>query len=116
MSDFPQFETESLDTCPMARAVRLIGDMWTLLIVRSLLNGSRRFTELQDDLGSVSSGTLSQRLKVLEAAELLERHAFAEIPPRVEYELTPKGRALVKVMMALREYGSQYLCDSDDAL
>jgi len=116
MSELPLFPAEPVDTCPMARAVRLIGDMWTLLIVRSLLNGSRRFTELQDELGNVSSGTLSQRLKALEAAELLERHAYAEIPPRVEYELTPKGRALVSVMMALREFGLQYLCNPDESV
>lgn len=103
-----------LKSCPIARAARLLGDTWTLLIVRSLMDGSRRFNELQELLGKVSSGTLSQRLKSLEAAALIERHAYAEIPPRVEYALTDKGRALVSVMQALGEFGAQYLCDPPD--
>lgn len=96
-------------SCPIARTAELVGDTWTILIVRDLMSGSKRFNQLQDSLGHVSPKTLSQRLKMLEAAEILTRQAFAEIPPRVEYSLTEKGHALVKVIEAMREFGEQYL-------
>ncbi|MEZ4668618.1 MAG: helix-turn-helix domain-containing protein [Anaerolineae bacterium] len=101
-----------LDTnqpCPIARTAELVGDTWTLLIVRDLMEGPRRFGQLQDSLGHVSPKTLSQRLKMLEAAEILQRHAFAEIPPRVEYTLTPTGRALSQIVEAMKTFGETYL-------
>ena len=97
----------------MGRAMSLIGDTWTLLIVFNLLDGSRRFGELLDALGNVSPKTVSQRLKMLEEIGCVERRAFAEIPPRVEYRLTEKGLALVDVIEAIKQFGERYL--SDDA-
>src|SRR4051794_4803373 len=76
----------------MHRAISLIGDRWTLVLVYTLLSGPRRFGELLA-LGSVSPKTVSQRLKMLEELGFVARHAFAEIPPRVEYELTENGQA-----------------------
>jgi DNA-binding HxlR family transcriptional regulator len=105
-----------LETCatqPMGRAIRLIGDMWTLLIVYNLLNGPRRFGELLDAMGNVSPKTLSQRLKMLEEIGFVDRLAYAEIPPRVEYRLTGKGLALVDIMKAIGQFAEQYLADSE---
>src|SRR6266700_1338445 len=97
----------------MDRAMHLIGDMWTLAIVYNLLAGSRRFGELLDALGKVSPKTISQRLKMLEERGFVDRHAFAEIPPRVEYSLTEKGQAFVNVIEAIKEFGDLYLSDDE---
>ena len=83
---------------PMGRALRLLGDTWTLMIVHNLLGGTKRYGELLEALGNVSPKTVSQRLKLLEETGFVQRQAFAEIPPRVEYSLTAKGRALVDIM------------------
>jgi DNA-binding HxlR family transcriptional regulator len=100
-----------LHACPIARTAELVGDTWTILIVRDLMGGARRFGQLQDSLGNVSPKTLSGRLKGLEHAGLITRHAFAEIPPRVEYTLTEKGHALSAIIEAMRLFGEQYLPD-----
>lgn len=110
--------TEHPETCtthPMARAMRLIGDMWTLMIVYNLLSGPKRFGVLLEALGNVSPKTVSQRLKMLEEIGFVERQAFAEIPPRVEYHLTEKGLALVDIMEAIQQFGERYLADSEPA-
>lgn len=101
------------DHCPIARAAALIGDTWTLLIVRDLTHGSRRFGELEESLAGISPKTLSQRLKMLEAASLISRQAFAEIPPHVEYALTEKGKALLPIIEAIRTFGEQHLPASE---
>jgi DNA-binding HxlR family transcriptional regulator len=94
---------------PMGRAIRLIGDAWVLLIVINLLRGSKRFNELRELMGHVSPKTLSQRLKELEEIQLVERRAFMEIPPRVEYHLTEKGQALGRVIEAIEQFAQQNL-------
>ncbi len=104
-TDFPQ----ACATAPMARAVHLIGDPWILMIVINLLPGPKRFNELRDLIGHISPKTLSQRLKVLEEIQFVERHAFLEIPPRVEYHLTEKGLALGEVIGAIEQFAEQYL-------
>ncbi|MBZ0278955.1 MAG: helix-turn-helix transcriptional regulator [Anaerolineae bacterium] len=100
---------EEVNTCPIARAAELVGDLWILLIVRDLMTGAKRFKNLQESLGNISPKTLSQRLKMLEEAGLIHREAFAEIPPRVEYSLTEKGQALSDVIEAIRAFGEKYL-------
>ena len=110
--------TEHSETCtthPMARAMLLIGDMWTLMIVYNLLSGPKRFGVLLEALGNVSPKTVSQRLKMLEEIGFVERQAFAEIPPRVEYHLTEKGLALVDIMKAIQQFGERYLAESEPA-
>src|SRR6266700_2832356 len=101
--------SSSCATHPMGKAIRLIGDVWTLLIVITLLPGPRRFNELREAMGHVSTKTLSQRLKMLEQLQLIERRAFLEIPPRVEYRLTEKGKALGDVIGAIEQFGQQHL-------
>ncbi len=99
--------------CPMSeglhRAIQLLGDTWTLMIVYNLIGGAKRFGELLEAMGNVSPKTLSQRLKLLESIQFVSREAFAEIPPRVEYRLTEKGYALLKVMQAIQQFGETHL-------
>ena len=100
-------------TTPMGRAIRLLGDPWILLIVITLLRGSRRFNELRELMGHVSPKTLSQRLKTLEEMQFVERRAFLEIPPRVEYHLTAKGQALGDVIGAIELFAQEHLSSLD---
>jgi DNA-binding HxlR family transcriptional regulator len=100
-------------THPVGRAFRLLGDLCTLLIVNTLMTGTRRFGEVLEAVGNVSPKTVSQRLKMLEELGFVERHAFLEIPPRVEYSLTEKGRALADIMEAIKQFGERYLADVD---
>lgn len=97
----------------MKRAIQLLGDMWTLMIVYQLLNGERRFGELLDSMGQVSPRTVSQRLKMLEECGFVHRQAFAEIPPRVEYRLTEKGLALADIIKAIGEFAEQHLMENE---
>ena len=105
----------SADTfgCPVARTAQIMGNKWTPLIVRDLAAGHRRFSELERGLHGISPKTLSERLKRLEEAHVVERQCFAEVPPRVEYSLTPKGYALLPVIESMREFGLHWLPDED---
>jgi DNA-binding HxlR family transcriptional regulator len=94
--------------CGVAAAVALLGDAWTLLIVRDLATGPRRFGQLQASTG-ISVRVLTNRLRTMSAAGLITRRVYAEIPPRVEYELTERGRGAVAVVDALRVYGETWL-------
>jgi DNA-binding HxlR family transcriptional regulator len=100
---------EACTTTPLARAIRLLGDAWVLLIVMHLLRGSMRFNALRAELGHISSKTLSQRLKVLEELGFVQRQAFLEIPPRVEYHLTERGQELGEVLEVLERFGTRNL-------
>jgi DNA-binding HxlR family transcriptional regulator len=110
-TDQSQTTPETCASHPVGRALRLLGDSWTLIIVYSLLSGPKRFGELLDAMGSASPKTLSQRLKMLEETGFVQRKAFLEIPPRVEYRLTEKGQALVDIMEAIKQFGERYLAD-----
>ena len=89
----------------MTRAVHVLGGKWTMLVIRDLLGGTRRFSELRSSLAGISPKTLTDRLRDLEQHGLVERIAYAEIPPRVEYTLTAKGRTLEPVIGALAAWG-----------
>lgn len=95
--------------CPIARTAELVGDFWTLLIVRDLGYGNSRFNGLLASLRGVSSRTLAQRLKALEHAGMIRSERFSEIPPRVEYSLTERGLALLPVVKDMRDFGEQWL-------
>jgi len=97
------------NACSVARAAEIIGSKWTALLVHDLSEGPRRFSELRRSCPGISPRTLSERLKELEAEEMLTRRSFAETPPRVEYDLTDKGRALLPVIEAMRTYGRSWL-------
>jgi DNA-binding HxlR family transcriptional regulator len=102
-------------TCPVCRTAEIVCGKWTLLLVRELAEGTSRFCELERALAGISPRTLSLRLRALEEQAIVERHTFAEVPPRVEYALTDKGRALLPIIDDMREYGSAWLCADDDA-
>ena len=93
--------------CPIAHSTGLVGDRWSILIVRELLMGQTRFQDLQAQTGATSQ-MLAARLKRLEADGLIERHAYSERPPRHEYRLTPKGIHLMPVILALRAWGETW--------
>ena len=94
--------------CSVERALAVIDGKWTTLILRDLLSGTRRFGELRASLTGISPKTLTDRLRDLEANGVLTRQVYAQIPPRVEYTLTDKGRALGGVVGALAEWGAQW--------
>lgn len=96
------------DDCPVARAAQLLGDRWTLVILRDLAQGCKRFSGLEASTG-MSPRVLAGRLRVLEREGLLERRQYPEIPPRVEYTLTEKGRAALPVIEQLRQFGLTWL-------
>ncbi|MBA3275584.1 MAG: helix-turn-helix transcriptional regulator [Chloroflexia bacterium] len=100
--------------CPVARTAELIGNKWTPLIIRDLVKGEKRFSELERSLRGISPKTLSERLKKLEDANVVDRKCFAEVPPRVEYTLTPKGIALLPVIDSMRAYGATWLPECND--
>ena len=94
--------------CGVAATVKIIGRKWTLLILRELLTGTRRFNELQRSLPGISPRTLSQRLQQMEADGIITRTAFAEVPPHVEYDLTTKGHTLSRIIRDMRSWGEMY--------
>jgi DNA-binding HxlR family transcriptional regulator len=96
-------------TCPVCRTADVVCGKWTLLIVRDLAEGSRRFCELERSLEGISPRTLSLRLRALEEEGIVERRTYPEVPPRVEYALTKKGEALVPLIEDMRSYGSRWL-------
>ena len=95
------------------RAVELIGGRWTGAVIQLLLNGRMRFAELRDAIPDISDRMLSERLRELETEGIVERIVVPETPVRVEYELTEKGRALVPIVDAMREYGREWLGAAD---
>jgi DNA-binding HxlR family transcriptional regulator len=95
--------------CPVARALDVVGEKWSLLILRDLfLHGPRRFQDFARSLTGVAPNTLSARLKTLEAQGVVATRLYEQHPPRYEYFLTDKGRALGPVLKALRAWGERY--------
>jgi DNA-binding HxlR family transcriptional regulator len=99
------------ETCPVCRTAEIVCGKWTLLLVKELSEGNSRFCELERSLTGISPRTLSLRLRALEEEGIVARHTFPEVPPRVEYVLTDKGRALVPLIDDMRAYGSRWLLE-----
>jgi DNA-binding HxlR family transcriptional regulator len=98
-----------IPACPVARTLDIIGERWTLLLLRDLfLRGSRRFQDFQESLPGVAPNILSARLKALEENGIVERHQYSERPPRLEYVLTAKGKSLGPIVAALRDWGTKH--------
>ncbi len=93
----------------MCRTAEVISGKWTLLIIRDLADSSLRFCELERSLEGISPRTLSLRLRALEDQGIVSRRTYPEVPPRVEYELTDKGTALVPLIEDMRTYGRRWL-------
>ena len=96
--------------CSIARTLELVGDRWTLLVIRDLVLGNRRFDQLLTSLG-VASNVLTDRLSRLVAEGILERVRYSERPERFEYRLTEKGRELGLPLLALMQWGDRYLSE-----
>lgn len=96
-------------SCPVCRTAEIVCSKWTMLVIRDLAEGRSRFCELERSLEGISPRTLSLRLRALEEEGIVERRTFPEVPPRVDYSLTDKGRALLPIIQDMREYGSRWL-------
>jgi DNA-binding HxlR family transcriptional regulator len=101
----------------IASAMEIIGNKWTALILRDLVSGPKRFSELEKLVGNINPRTLSQRLDDLEQHEIITKQSFAEVPPRIEYTLTAKGKDLVPVLQQMAAWGNKYydVKEADDA-
>ena len=97
-----------LPACPVETTLMLIGDKWKVLILRDLMNGTRRFGELKKSIGTVSQKVLTAQLRDMEVKGLLKRKVYAEVPPRVEYTLTETGYSLKPVLDAMWAWGADY--------
>ena len=97
-----------LPMCPVETTLTLISDRWKVLILRDLFCGTKRFGELKKSLAGISQKVLTANLRDMEAKGLLTRKAYAEVPPRVEYTLTPTGESLKPVLSAMFDWGMSY--------
>ncbi|MDO7906389.1 helix-turn-helix domain-containing protein [Paenibacillus sp. JX-17] len=95
------------ERCPITAAMDILGKKWVVLIMYRLLSGPKRFTELEAEM-EISGRLLSERLKELEAEEIVTRHMYPEIPPRVEYELTEKGRAIEPLVQDIYDWSVRW--------
>nr|WP_321386510.1 helix-turn-helix domain-containing protein [uncultured Enterococcus sp.] len=97
-----------LPKCPVETTLMLISDRWKVLILRDLMDGTKRFGELQRSIGTISKKVLTSNLRAMEADGLLSREIFAEVPPRVEYTLTDVGYSLKSILDAMMDWGTSY--------
>lgn len=103
---------EELPECPVATTVQLIGNKWKLLIIRNLVsNEKQRFTDFIKTIPAISKKVLTDNLRALEDDGLVERKVFAEVPPRVEYSLSPLGKSLKPILDAMSDWGTEYKCN-----
>lgn len=99
------------DNCPVQRAAQVFDGKWTTLVLRDLLSGKKRFSQLQRSLTGISPRLLSARLKLLEQQGLVSRMVFDTVPPTTEYALTGPGMRIIPVIQALADYGQVLLDD-----
>ncbi|HVF54449.1 MAG TPA: helix-turn-helix domain-containing protein [Actinomycetota bacterium] len=104
-------ELSELD-CSVARTLDLVGDRWSILILRDAFYGVRRFEDFQHDLG-IARNVLAARLKKFVESGVMERRAYQDRPPRYEYRLTPKGRELLPVMLAMMAWGDKWTSEGE---
>jgi len=100
--------------CPVARTLDFVGDRWTMLIIRDLFLGLRRFNEILGSSPGMPPKLLSQRLKFLIENGFVSREVYSEFPPRSEYALTDRGRSLFPIVKALGDWGLDNLYDGED--
>ena len=99
---------DEMPICPVATTVQIIGSKWKLLIMRNLLARPWRFNELKKDLSGISQKVLTDSLRSMEADGIVTRTVYAEVPPRVEYALSPLGESMRPIIMAMRQWGLDY--------
>ena len=97
----------STPACPVEHTLAVAGGHWATLVVWDLLGGRKRLGQLRTSLGRISPKTLTEKLRRLESQVMVSRHVYAEVPPRVEYELTERGRSLEPVLVALWDWGER---------
>ena len=101
-------DVNTLPACPVETTLTLISDKWKVLIIRDLLGGTRRFSELRRSIGRISQKVLTSNLRQMEDDGLIHRKVYAEVPPRVEYSLTDTGQSLKPVIDAMWNWGRGY--------
>lgn len=94
--------------CPVEMTLQLIGDKWKVLIIRDLLTGTKRFNELMRSVTGITQKVLTSHLRAMEAAGLVNRKVYPEVPPRVEYSLTQTGFSLKPVLDSMVQWGAAY--------
>lgn len=97
-----------LPACPVETTLLLIGNKWKVLILRDLINGTKRFGELKKSIGGISQKVLTAQLRDMEEKGLVNRKVYAEVPPRVEYTLTETGYSLKPILDAMDNWGRMY--------
>lgn len=101
--------------CPTRQVLDRIGDRWTVMAVLTLLDGTKRFGELREALQGISPKVLTAALRALERDGLVDRRVYAEVPPRVEYTLTPLGRTLEAPLRAVRDWAEEHMPEIEEA-
>ncbi len=99
---------KDIPACPVEATLALMGDKWKILIIRDLLDGTKRFGELKKSVCGISQKMLTSNLRSMEESMLVDRKVYAEVPPRVEYTLTETGYSLKTVLDAMAEWGETY--------
>ena len=99
---------KDLPACPVETTLMLIGNKWKGLIIRDLINGTKRFGELKKSIGTISQKVLTSNLRDMEESGLIKRKVYAEVPPRVEYSLTKTGKSLKSVIDSMIKWGNTY--------
>lgn len=99
---------KELPACPVETTLMLISDRWKVLILRDLMDGTKRFGELKNSIGNISQKVLTSNLRAMEESGLLTRKVYPEVPPRVEYTLTETGYSLSPILDAMKVWGSNY--------
>ena len=97
---------KEMPACPVETTLMLISDRWKVLIIRDLLDGTKRFGELKRSVGNISQKVLTANLRAMEESGLLTRKVYPEVPPRVEYTLTETGYSLKPILDAMKEWGT----------
>ena len=108
IKDKTESSVKELPACPVETTLTLISDKWKVLILRDLLQGTKRFGELKKSIGHVTQKVLTSQLRQMEESGLLTRKVYAEVPPRVEYTLTDVGYSLKPIMDAMWAWGEEY--------
>ncbi len=108
----PADETTNRSSCPTEQTLALISGRWKVMVIYWLLKGTRRFNRLQRDLGRITHRTLSKQLREMEADGLVVRKDYGEIPPRVEYSLSERGRSLEPILTAMDEWAVEHCPDA----
>lgn len=107
--DTPAFPEKFRSSCPVAGLLDILGDKWTLIVVRDLFLNKHRYSDFLTSSEAIPTNILAERLKRLEAAGIVKRELYQDNPPRAEYFLTSRGADLAPVLRAMRQWGEQYL-------